>query len=479
MDEHPGQASDLLKRVLRIDPANISAMNGLGFLAGEKGDFPAAVQQFENSLRIKADQPLIWFNHGLILAKAGMFQEALASFDHMLALDPNFGAGRRQRATTLMNLERYQEALDEFAVAERLLPGDPISVKERGLAWQHCRQFDQALKAYDRALAMDPNHADAWVCKAYLKLTLGDLPGGFPHFEWRWRTASLRRLPQKARRHDGTTLWLGETDIAGKTILIWGEGGFGDEIQFCRYATLAARRGARVIVETSPGLAKLMSTLEGASLVITPDDPLPDHDLQCPMMSLPLAFGTTLETIPGKVPNLYADAIRASQWHNQLSHLQGPRVGLVWGAGTRIGDAAMVALERQKSIPLRAFAPLVSVSGCSFVSIQLGPAAKQVPPPGLILHDDTQHINDFADTAALVENLDLVISVDTAVAHLAGAMGKSVWLLNRFDTDWRWFLDREDSPWYPTMRIFRQPRPGDWASPVQRVAEALREFVAA
>jgi hypothetical protein len=199
------------------------------------------------------------------------------------------------------------------------------------------------------------------------------------------------------------------------------------------------------------------------------------------MMSLPLAFGTTMKTIPAEVPYLRADASRVSDWRERLSGLRGRRIGLVWGAGARIGDAEMVSIEQRKSLPLMALAPLAEIAGCEFVSIQYGPALKQAasPPPGMILHEYSVHIKNFSDTAALMENLDLVISVCTSTAHLAGALGRPVWLLNRFDTDWRWFFDRTDSPWYPTMRIFRQPRSGDWPSVVRSVADALRSFAAA
>ena len=183
-----------------------------------------------------------------------------------------------------------------------------------------------------------------------------------------------------------------------------------------------------------------------------------------------------IERYVTEVPYLRADPIRAADWRERLSGLRGRRIGLVWGAGSRIGDSELVALEHRKSVPLAAFTSLAAVEECAFVSLQLGPAAAQAtsPPAGIALHDYTGHIKDFADTAALMENLDLVISVCTSTAHLAGALGRPVWLLNRFDTDWRWFLDQDDSPWYPTMRIFRQAQPGVWDSVVQAVANALR-----
>jgi hypothetical protein len=221
--------------------------------------------------------------------------------------------------------------------------------------------------------------------------------------------------------------------------------------------------------------------LDGVSRVIADRDQLPEHDVRCPMMSLPLAFGTTLETIPANIPYLRADSSLATTWRCRLAATSGLRVGLVWAGSARFGDAELMATDQRRSLPLADLAPIASIEGCSFVSLQLGPPAGQAksPPAAMKLHDYTDEIHDFMDTAALIQSLDLVIGVDTSVVHLAGAMGKPVWLLNRFDTCWRWLLDRDDSPWYPTMRIFRQPRPGDWASVVRSVTDALRKFVTA
>ena len=474
---HPEQAIQLYHRALRIDPTNIEAINGLGAVAGNTGDLLEAIQQFENSLRIEPNQPLIWLNHGTGLLKVGLTREALHSFDRAIGLSPDFGAAHLARASTLANLGHYEEALVAYAETARLLPNDPVTAKQRAISLQWCGRFDQALQEFDRSIALAADHAEAWTGKAMLMLMLRDLPGGFALYEWRWLMASWLLSPSRLNREYPGPLWLGGTSIEGKTILVHGEQGFGDMIQFCRYADVAAEAGARVIVEVPTNLTTLMGTLKGPSQVISDQEPQPDHDLRCPMMSLPLAFGTTMETIPADVPYLHVDPARAFVWRERLSGLRGRHIGLAWGAGSRVGDEEMVAIEHRKSVPLVALSPLASITGCEFVSLQLGPAAKQAPPPGMILRDYTEHLRDFADTAALMDNLDLVISVCTSTAHLAGALGKPVWLLNRFDTDWRWFLDRDDSPWYPTMRLFRQPRPGDWGPVVQSAADALRAFV--
>jgi tetratricopeptide (TPR) repeat protein len=469
-------AIQLYRRVLEIDPTILHAINRLGAAAGESGDLSTAVRQLRNSLRIDPNQAETWFNLGVAQSRLGRSHEALASFECTVSLAPLSGAGHLQRAATLARLGRYQDALAAFDETLRLLPNDPLTALYRGMALQWCGDYDQAFREFDRAIALNPDFAEAWVSKAALMLLLRDLPGGLPLYEWRWRMSTRHASPWRSGRDYTRPLWLGKSDVAGKTLLIYLEQGLGDVIQFCRYAPLAAKLGARVIVEVQPTLTALMATLPGVSQVVSDREPLPDHDLRCPMMSLPLAFGTTVATIPAEVPYLRADPIRAADWRERLSGLRGRRIGLVWGAGSRIGDSELVALEHRKSVPLAAFTSLAAVEECAFVSLQLGPAAAQAtsPPAGIALHDYTGHIKDFADTAALMENLDLVISVCTSTAHLAGALGRPVWLLNRFDTDWRWFLDQDDSPWYPTMRIFRQAQPGVWDSVVQAVANALR-----
>jgi Flp pilus assembly protein TadD len=481
LDGRRDEAIQLYRRVLKIDPTILYAINRLGAASGENGDLATAIRQFENSLRIDPDQPEAWFNFGVAQSRVGRTREALASFDRVVALSPLSGSGHLQRAAALARLGRYQEAVAGFDETRRLSPNDPLTAIHRGLALQWCGKYDQAFEEFDRAIALNPDFAEARVSRAALMLLLGDFPGGLALFEWRWRMASRHVSPWRSGREYTRPLWLGQSDIAGKTVLIYLEQGLGDVIQFCRYATLAANAGAHVIVEVQASLAALMATLPGVERVVSDREPLPAHDLRCPMMSLPLAFGTTVATIPATVPYLHAEPARVSHWRARLANVRGRRIGLVWAGGSRIGDSELVALEHRKSMPLETFAPLASTAGCSFVSLQVGPPASQAssPPPGMILHDDTSHLKDFADTAALMDNLDLVISVCTSTAHLAGAMGKPVWLLNRFDTDWRWLLNRDDSPWYPTMRLFRQSEPGDWGSVMQSVAQALGEFLAA
>jgi Tetratricopeptide repeat len=453
-------------------------MNGLGTIAGSNGDLLTAIQQFENSLRIEPNQSGVWFNHAVALLKVGLLDGALNSLTRSIVLAPNFPDAHFFHASTLANLGRYDEALAAYGDALRLSPDDPVTIKERGILLQWRGNRDLALREFDRAIALSPDYAEAWVSKAMLLLLSGELPEGFKLYEWRFRMEGWTRSPWKRRRDYATPPWRGEANIEGKTLFVWCEQGFGDMIQFCRYVPLLLSTGANVIFGAPRDLTALFGTLDGTVRIVSDDDPDPAHDFQCPLLSLPFAFGTTMETIPTCVPYLHGDATRPAAWQEALFMSEGCRIGIVWAAGSRVGDDRMVSIEQRKSMPLAEFAPLATVSGCEFFSLQLGPPAKQAatPPAGMVLWDFTEHLKDFSDTAAFMADLDLVISVDTATAHLAGAIGRPVWLLNRHDTDWRWFIDREDSPWYPTMRIFRQPKPGDWSSVILRVAAALREF---
>jgi hypothetical protein len=254
-------------------------------------------------------------------------------------------------------------------------------------------------------------------------------------------------------------------------VLLHAEQGFGDTIQFCRYAPLVAERGATVMVECQPPLVALLKSLAGVKQVVPRGDPLPDFDVHCPLLGLPLRFGTTVETIPARVPYLHADERRVARWREKIGQGVGVRVGIAWAG------AAGNANDQRRSLTLSSFAPLAQIEGVRWYSLQKGDAAKQTehPPQGMHLFDFTSDLNDFADTAALVANLDLLVCVDTAVAHLGGALGKPVWTLLPFCPDWRWMLGREDSPWYPTMRLSRQPARGDWLSVLQRVTRGLQE----
>jgi ADP-heptose:LPS heptosyltransferase len=298
-------------------------------------------------------------------------------------------------------------------------------------------------------------------------LSCGDFINGWKEYEWR-----LKINARPSVKEFSQLLWDG-SDISGKTILLYTEQGHGDAIQFIRYVPAVVQRGATIIVECQKELASLFQNVEGIKKVISIGEQLPAFDLHCPLLSLPLKFNTTLDTIPAEIPYIKVNPLSTRKWKDKLSDDSSKlKVGLVWAGSQSHKD------DRNRSFALNTFAPLAQFDNIVFYSLQKEKGSEQAkkPPEGMKLIDHMEEINDFSDTAALIENLDLVISVDTAVAHLAGAMGKPVWTLLPFVPDWRWLLNREDSPWYPTMKLFRQPSHSDWKSVIHKVAEELRSF---
>ena len=334
--------------------------------------------------------------------------------------------------------------------------------------------YAEAFLREARALGLVPGLAQAEWNLGLAELALGDFSAGWAHFERRWTgcptlQGSYRFPPERA--------WQGEA-LAGKRLLLWAEQGLGDTLQFIRYASLAAAAGATVWVEVQPPLVGLLRSVAGASEVHAFGEGPDRWDFHCPLMSLPYRFATTLETIPAAVPYLTADASAVARWRERLAALPGLKVGLVWAGGARPGRVDLEAIDARRSLKLAALAPLAAVPGVQLVSLQKGPAAAEVAQAPFSLVDWSDEWQNFADTAALVEALDLVISVDTAVAHLAGALGRPVWMLNRLDTCWRWLLERNDTPWYPSMRLFRQRESGAWDEVIAGLVTALSAQVA-
>jgi hypothetical protein len=323
-------------------------------------------------------------------------------------------------------------------------------------------ELDQAADCYWRMIAIQPLSPMGHVRVGLMLLARGDLKRGFDEFEWRWKMPELASV----LRQLGKPMWNGG-DLRGKRILVHAERGLGDTINFVRYLPMVAGRGGKVIFACHPDLHGLFAKLEGVDDWVKPGAPLPQFDVHCSLVSLPAVMGTTLATIPAKIPYIKTDDSLVQRWLDRLGADERLKVGLVWSGHDRSLGRAMTLAE---------MAPLAEANNVRFISLQKGSAATQAqsPPGGMEITDWTAELKDFSDTAALVENMDLVITVDTSVAHLAGAMGKRVWIALKRAPDWRWFVDRADSPWYPTARLFRQPRQGDWKTPVAEMAKILR-----
>jgi tetratricopeptide (TPR) repeat protein len=458
-------------RAIALKPDYAVAYTNRGNALSGLRRLEAALASHDMAIEIDPGYALTYINRGFVLADLGRHDEALASYDRAIAIKPDFFDAHYNRGLVLHRLARFEDALASHARAIELRPDHAAAHYDCGVILNSLQRHEAALASYDTAIALRADYDSAHWNRSLCLLALGDYGRGWREYEWRKRTKDA-----VANRSYPQPLWLGETNIAGKTLFIHAEQGLGDTIQFCRYAALAEAAGARVVMSVPDRVRRLLRTL-GPGITLIGADATPDaFDCHCPMMSLPLAFGSTLATVPHKVPYLFADPAAVAAWRRRIAGLGRPRVGICWAGDPRPDHPAAHAVDGRRSMRLAQFAPLATVAGVSFVSLQKGEAAGQVadPPAGMSIHDWTDELDDFADTAALVAALDLVVTVDTAVAHLAGALGKPVWILNRYDACWRWLVGRSDSPWYPAARLWRQPRPGDWAHVMDDVAAALR-----
>ncbi len=479
---HLGQAQHALKRpadaLASFDKALALAPDDVGILYQHANALIGlnrhreALAELERVLARKPQHFEARLNSGLAQEALGANERALADFDAALALSPQHPVAHFNRGVVLIKLGRYAEAL---AANERAIAAAPDHVTawlNRGMALAQLRRFEEAIASYGEVLARRKDHADALFNRALARLTLGDYRGGFADYEWRWRRTGA--APPKSR---GRRLWLGDTPLAGKTILLHAEQGFGDTIQFARYAPLIAARGATVVLEVPRELKSLLSRLDGVAAVLAPGEAPPPFDLQCPLGSLPLALKTEPATVPAPIPYLSADQAHLTKWSARLESLPRPRIAIAW-AGNPAHDN-----DRNRSIALSALAPLFGTTvasdatGPSFISIQRelrGDDAAALAAQPSLTHIGNE-LADFDDTAAVLAQCDLLISVDTAPVHLAGAMGRPVWVLVPFAPDWRWTREGETTPWYPSARLFRQTALADWTGVIARVAAALKQ----
>jgi tetratricopeptide (TPR) repeat protein len=438
-----------------------------------RGRHEEALACYDRALAIRDDVPKSWISRGIALRYLGRADEAETSLRRAVLLQPDLADAHVELARVLDCLGRFEEAEAAVRSGLALDPQHGFAHGLLGYVLYHLGRATESQASLRTALRLQPQNVKWHVFLGHALLLAGQLREGWSEFEWRWR------VPGKSvfRSLLNVPFWKGEP-IEGRTILLLADQGHGDTLHFCRYVPQIAAGAGRTVLAVQPSLVRLLSRLPGVSEVISDHGQIPPPDLWCAMMSLPHACGTTLETIPATVPYLTADPAHIARWRERLAGFSGLRVGLCWAGGQF--NVGQIYRDQFRSLQLDALAPLAEVPGVHFFSLQKGPPSSQAdrPPCGMVLHDFTQDPHDFADSAALAENLDLVISVDTSVAHLAGALGKPVWLLNHFDTDWRWLQNREDSPWYPTMRQFRQPVHGDWQSVLSRVQDALRRLAA-
>lgn len=471
------QAWGAVHEVLNADPRNAPAVQLRGLIYAQLGHLNEAVEDFRAAVALTPDDPVAHNNLGNALRPLGQWEESLAECARALALKPDYLDAQLSRANALLDLARPEEAVAGYDRLLQQTPRDPRALANRGLALRSLNRAQDAVQSFEQALAADPGNAQIRANAGQAYLAAGDLKTGFAMFEARWSTPIMASYLESRRFN--RPQWLGQAPLEGRTLLLHSEQGWGDIFQFCRYAALAAEQGARVLIEVQRPAVRLMRTLKGVSEVIELGQPLPPFDFHCPVMSLPHAFGATLETVPAEVPYLSADPAEVARWNERLGPRTRPRVGLVWSSGVRPDQPELAAANGRRNLPFDALKAFKGLP-LDFVSLQKGEPAEsefaafdQSAWDGPPIRNVAGDLGDWADTAALIAALDLVVTVDTAIPHLAGAMGRPVWLMNRFDPCWRWLETRADSPWYPSARLFRQPAMGDWDSVIADVRAAL------
>jgi tetratricopeptide (TPR) repeat protein len=461
--------------VLARDPDRAADLIGRGRALVQLRRHSEALEPLERALALRPDDLTAHAQRGVALMRLDRHAEALASFERALAIEPDLPEVLNNRGICLHAFDRYEEALVSFERSLALRGATADTYTNIGVLLRSSGRYSEAIDSFERTLARKPGDPSARFALAFVHLTLGNFSEGWPLYEARIDDPSLG-----ATRRDFTVpRWTGREALAGKTLLVHAEQGLGDTMQFCRYVPMLAARGIDVVFEVMPQLKALMHTLPGNHRLSARGEPPPPFDYQCPLLSLPLALATDLGSIPSQTPYLAVDPQRAAHWNSLIRAIAGLRVGIAWQGNPHV---ERLVWARGRSMPLAALAPLAKIPGVSLVSLQKGAGSEQLKDAGFQVIDLGPQFDAgadaFLDTAAVVSALDLVISTDTSVAHLAGALARPVWTALPVVPEWRWLLDRSDSPWYPTMRLFRQTRRGDWESVVAALAAALEPLAA-
>jgi tetratricopeptide (TPR) repeat protein len=527
------QAQLIFDAVLAVVPQHFDALHFRGILAAQTGDYVRAHQCFALALEAKPNHAQVHANCGVALYELGQFAEALAHYDEAIRIQPDFAQAYSNRGNALRQLKRVTEAIASYNQAIALQPESATAFYNRGVAFQEagqlfeaiesycqslalephnaqthfnlgdahqaCMQLEQALICYDQAIALDPSyadahnnlglvlrdlgrleeavisfshaiaqdpqHADAHLNMGLTLLLKGDFQKGWELYEWRWKAKGTNLIIPNFEQK----MWMGRSSLENKTILIHGEQGLGDALQFCRYLAQLKDRGARVLLAVHHSLRALFETLDGVDAFINKDEALPSFDYHCPLLSLPLALQTDMDSIPNSPAYLRADSEKVAQWAERLGAKTKPRVGVVWSSTSNFkGDA-------QRSMRFSQFQQALPPPDFQYICLQQ--AIKESDQASFFERQDISYfgdqLHDFSDTAALVENLDLIISTCTSVPHLSGAMGKPTWVLLGHVPDWRWMLHRDDSPWYPSVKLYRQDASWQWNAVVDRVRQDL------
>lgn len=468
-----------IQAALNIHPASAAAHSNLGRVWHESKAYEKAVASYDQAIALKPDFAEAHYNKGNALRELKQMEAANACYQAAIALKPNYAEAYQNLGVIAQEQRHLAQAVAYYDQAIALQPTHAQARSNRGVALKAMHRIEEALKSFDLAISVNPNYAQAYWNKAITLLLDGQYDKGWQLYEWGW-AAKQRGTP----RHTHLPLWKGLHAIQGKTILLHAEQGYGDTLQFCRFAHTLSDMGATVWLEVPSALIDLMRGLKGVQRLIPMGQAITEPvDFQCPLLSLPLALKTTLQSIPTATAYLHAEPSRSALWASKLAGFQNKKVGLVWNGGFRAHQPELWLVNSERNVALTQLAQHLQHSNIDFFSLQKGdPAESELRghetahwPQGN-MHNFTQELHTFADTAALIDQLDLVISVDTSTAHLAAAMGKPVWLLNRYDSCWRWLRDIDHSPWYPSVRIYRQNEDRQWHAPLQQLAKDLTQF---
>lgn len=468
------EAKHLCKEILKKAPQNPEVLYFLGIICAELKERDLAIQYIKNSLQFNTTNADAYIALGNISLQKNEIDKSITYYQEALRLNPtvahtyNLSNIYIDTGNSLSEKGDFDNAILCYREGLNLNPTDAIAYNNLGIAYQMKSQINEAIINYQKAIKIDLNFAEAHFHLSHANLLSGNFEEGWKEYDWRLKTKDM------GFQHSfSQPPWTG-FDIKNATILIYVDQGMGDAIQFSRYIPFVAQRGAKVLIGCQKELISLLQRVEGVNQIIGYPQPLPDFDVYCPLSSLPVIFNTTLDTIPQNIPYIPNDFDLSNKWKEKLKRdISKLKIGLTWAGNPKNTKI------RYKSFSLDTLSPLANFYDITFYSLQKEEAAKEAknPPMGMKLFDYTEELNNFSDTAALIENLDLVISVDTAVAHLTGALGKPIWILLPFAPDWRWMLNRDDSPWYPTMRLFRQPSFGDWETVIESIKNELLKIV--
>jgi len=451
-----------LRQAILLDPNLADAHNNLGNALKMLGNADEALAEYRRAVASRTNYAEAHNNLGSVLHEHGRFDEALVELSRAIQIRPAYPEACNNLGNTLQDLGRLEEAIQSYRKAITLRPSYAEAHYHLGVCLRSLNRLNEAMKEFRIALELRPRYPEAMWAVGFLMLLTGDFTNGWRALEARLQLAYKPLLFDLAQ-----SAWDGSA-LDGKAILLYGEQGLGDTIQFARYVPMVKARGGLVVMACPSPLKRLLQESLGIEYIATERDPVPMGDVRCALMSLPRIFQTTLDNIPAQVPYIAADPALSQKWRGRLADDAARfNVGVVWAGNRRHLN------DRNRSVPLDHFAPMAQIPDVRLISLQKGPAAAEIKTSGTGIVDWTAELSDLAETAGLIANLDLVISVDTSVAHLAGAMAKPTWTLLPFAPDWRWMLNRSDSPWYPTMRLFRQPAPGDWHTPLRQITEEL------